>query len=129
MKKRSDLVYPELSYKIVGCLYSVHNVLGGGLREKAYEAALKEAFKKSALKYICQNKIAINYNGKKVADRFVDFLIEDKVILEIKSGERFTVEFLKQISEYLKESGLRLGLLANFGRDRVTIKRVVNADS
>lgn len=126
MKDKKDLIYPELSYKIVGLLYAVHNHFGGGLREKSYEKALEIAFKESGIAYKSQMNVPLKFRGVKVADRFADFLVEDKIILELKSGERFTAEFIKQISEYLKESKLKLGLLVNFGKERVTIKRVVN---
>jgi GxxExxY protein len=126
MKNRNDLIYPELSYKIVGLVYDVHNNIGGGLREKAYESAMEVALSSAGLDYKKQTQLPIMYKGEKVAVRYLDLLIEDKIILELKAGERFTATYIKQVSEYLKHTGYKLGLLINFGKERVTIKRVVN---
>jgi GxxExxY protein len=126
MKKRKDLIYPELSYKLVGLMFTVHNEIGGGLKEKTYEKALKVIFEKERIRFKEHVNMPITINEEKVGNRFLDFLVEDKVIIELKAGEVFKSEYIRQVSEYLKATGLKLGLLVNFGRDKVAIKRVVN---
>jgi GxxExxY protein len=126
MKKIENLIYPELSYKIVGLVYDVHNTLGGGLREKVYEKALVAALTEAGFGIDRQLLMPIIYKEKKIANRYLDILVDKKVVIELKAGERFTATYIQQVCEYLKHSGLRLGLLVNFGKERVTIKRVVN---
>lgn len=126
MKKREDLIYPELSYQLVGVMYDVHNQLGGGLKEKTYEQTIRVALESKGLNYKQQIHLPIKYNGTKVSSRFLDFLVDDKIIVELKAGKRFTETYIRQISEYLKTTGIKLGLLVNFGEDKVTVKRVVN---
>jgi len=78
MAKREDLVYPELSYKIIGLMFDVHNNLGGGLREKAYQEAVKIALEKADLKYRQQINCPIMFKDKKVGNRFLDLLVDEK---------------------------------------------------
>ena len=125
-KKCENLVYPDLSYKLLGLAYSVHNKLGGGLREKIYENAMELAFKDEGIKYKRQANLPIKYADAKVGDRFVDFLIEDRIVLELKSGDRFGKNNFNQVNEYLKTNKLKLGIILNFGLEKVYSKRVVN---
>ncbi len=127
-RRCENLVYPDLSYKVLGIAYSVHNKLGGGLREKTYENALGQAFDSEKISYRRQVNFPIKYGGVKVGDRYVDFHVENKVILELKSGERFGKDNLKQVCEYLKTNNLKLAIIINFGSERVHAKRVVNLD-
>lgn len=126
MKKREDLIYPELSYQLVGIMYDVHNELGGGLREKTYEKAIIRAFEEKKIEFKNQFPIDVIYRGEKVAKRYFDFLIEDKIVLEIKTGSYFKKESLKQIYEYLKSANLKLGIIVNFGKDKVKFSRILN---
>ena len=126
MKNKVDLVHPELSYKLIGAAFDVHNKLGGGLREKSYEMAFAEALKESGVKYERQVNTPIKYRDKKVANRFLDFLIENKVIVELKVGGKFLRQDIEQLYEYLKISNLQLGIIINFSKREVTFKRIVN---
>lgn len=123
---KGDLVYPELSYKIVGIAFDVQNEIGGGLREKTYEQAMSKAFENAGILFKRQINQPVKYRGEKVGDRFLDFLVEERVVVELKAGERFSNIYIKQISEYLKSTGLKLGILINFGKEDVKFKRVVN---
>ncbi len=123
---RKEIAYPELSYKLIGLMFKVHNELGPGLREKSYEDSLELAFKEAALNYTRQIHCPIYFKGEKVGSRFLDFLIEDKIIIELKAGNRLNRASVKQISEYLRTTGLKLGILVNFGPDEVRFKRILN---
>jgi GxxExxY protein len=124
--RRDDLIYPELSYKIGGILFEVFNELGPGLREEYYQRAIALALKKYKLKYAEQVYAPLKFDGVKIGSYYFDFLIEDKIILEIKRGDYFKPSYIKQINEYLIVSNLSLGLLANFTNTGVKIKRIVN---
>jgi GxxExxY protein len=127
--KRQDLIYPELSYKIVGCAFDVHNSLGGGYYEKYYQRAMAEALAKSGLKFKQQVYYPLNYQGKIVGKNFIDFLVEDKIVVEIKKGNRYSKKHIDQVLNYLKLSGLKLAILINFGSESVSFKRIVNFSS
>ena len=124
--QKIKLVLPELSYQIVGCAFDVHNELGGGHHEKYYQRALAEAFKVRKIAFIEQAYYPLNYRGKTVGKQFVDFIVDSKVVVEIKKGYRFSKRHIDQILGYLKASKLSLAILINFGREAVSFKRVVN---
>ena len=123
---RNDLVYPELSYKIVGILYEVYNNLGYGLSEKTYQKATAEGMKDADMEFSQQVYFPILYKGKKIGSNYLDFLIEKKVVLELKKGDRFAKAHIDQIYQYLVVSKLKLGILAYFAPRNVHFKRIVN---
>lgn len=127
--KRNDLIYPELSYKIVGCAFDVYNSLGCGHHEKYYQRALTEALKEKKLKTIEQVYYPVVFNGKVVGKIFFDFLIDDKLVVEIKKGNNFSKRHIDQVLEYLKTSKIKLAILINFGSTEVSFKRIINFDS
>lgn len=126
--KRSDLIYPKLSYKVVGILYDVYNELGFGYQEKYYQRAIAVAFNKTKIKFREQVKALLNYTSSNIGRYFLDFLIEEKMVLEIKRGDYFSKNNIEQIYSYLKATDLKLGILANFTRAGVKFKRIVNLD-
>ena len=105
----------EISYKIRGCIFKVYNNLGPGLLESAYEAALKYELEKIHLGVSTQTALPMVYESIKVDVGYrLDLLVENKVIIELKSVENLADVHHKQIITYLKLSGLKLGLLVNF---------------
>lgn len=126
MTSKTKLIYPELSYKIVGAFFDVHNALGGGLQEKYYQRALEEAFKKNNLNYQSQFLVQLTYNGKNIGRYFADFLVDDKIIVELKVGDKFYPKDINQVSAYLKATNKKLGILVNFGKKLVKYTRIVN---
>jgi GxxExxY protein len=123
---RDDLVYPELSYKIVGLLYDVYNKLGYGYKEKYYQNATEVAFKRSNMQYKREVYCRLKYNATTIGRYYLDFLIEGKVVLELKKGNYFRKKNIEQVYEYLKANNLKLAILANFTQKEVKIKRIVN---
>lgn len=124
--RRTDLIYPELSYKILGCAFNVHNKLGGGLPEKYYQKALAEAFRKANLEFKAQVYHPLYYENKIIGKVFFDFLVEEKIVVEIKQGNRYFIKNMNQVMEYLKVGKFQLAILINFRNENVNFKRVIN---
>ncbi len=110
----------DLSYTIIGAIYDVYNKLGPGLLESVYEAALAYELKKRDLKVERQIEVPILYDGKRIdTDLRLDILVEDLVIVELKSVLEMKDVFYLQINTYLKLTGKHLGLLVNFNTDDI----------
>lgn len=122
------LVYPELSYKIVGILFEVHNKLGGWYQEKYYQRAVEIALKQNKLSFEKEIAVDLAFNNEKIGKYFLDFLIEDKVILELKAKPQLAKEEFRQVMSYLKSKRLKLGILANFRSERLIYKRILNPE-
>lgn len=126
---KQDLLHPELSYEIVGCAYKVLDELGKGHMEKVYQKALAVAFKLKGLQYKEQVHYSVKFENEIVGRGFLDFLVEDKIIVELKKEENFSKANIDQVLNYLKLSKLELGILINFTRDGLKFKRIVNIES
>lgn len=120
------LLYPELSYQVVGILYEVYNELGFGYQEKYYYRAIKNRLSKKGLSVSEQLPANLISDGKSIGRYFLDFLINDVVVLELKVANQIYPRHAKQVLGYLKANNLRLGILAVFSKDGVIIKRVVH---
>jgi GxxExxY protein len=121
-----DLVYPELSYKVIGCAYEVFNQLGYGYAEKHYQKAFAEVLKQRKIAFTEQYYTPIKVLEVVVVRGYCDFVIEDKIIVELKKNERFSQSNIQQVNQYLKSTGLKLGLLINFTPRGAIFKRLVN---
>lgn len=122
----SKIVYPKLSYKIMGIVFGAYNDLGYGYQEKYYQRAIALDFDKNNIKYIREKEVKLNYNGKSIGRYFLDFLVKDKIVLELKVSEHFHTRDIKQILGYLKSDGLKLGILILFTKERIKYKRIIN---
>jgi GxxExxY protein len=119
----------EISYTIRGAIFKVYKELGPGLLESVYEAALLYQLKKDGLEANSQVPIPVIYDGQELNIGFrIDILVENKVIIEIKSVEELSRMHHKQVITYLKLTKLKLGILVNFNSDNVlnSIFRKVN---
>ncbi|MFH1894448.1 MAG: GxxExxY protein [Patescibacteria group bacterium] len=124
--KRNDLVYPDLSYQIIGILFEIYKQIGSGYQEKYYQKIVAAELKNCNLNYKEQVPTPIIYKGNKIGVYFLDFLIENKIILELKRGDKFSQKYIEQVYAYLKATGLKLGIIAAFTRNGVKSKRIVN---
>jgi GxxExxY protein len=127
--KRKDLIYPELSYQIVGILFEVYNQLGPGYHERYYQKAIATALKDCNLPFRDQVYVPLIYKGKVIGRYYLDFLIDNKIVLEVKKGERFSKRNIDQVHAYLKAKKLKLGIIANFGQKELKFRRIINFDS
>ncbi|MDP3948981.1 MAG: GxxExxY protein [bacterium] len=120
-----DLLYPELSYEITGAIFVVWKNLGSGYKESVYQKALEQELSNRGIQFSPQANIPIIYEGKRIGVYVPDFVIDGKIILEIKHLPRITFKEKKQIWHYLKGTDYKLLLLVNFGGSEVEIVRWV----
>ena len=121
----SQLLYEDESYKIRGAVFEVYNSIGGGIKEKIIERALKKELEIRGLPISNQKRISIFYKDEKVGVYIPDIIVNDSIIIELKSKPFLTKEDEKQFWGYLKGSEYKLGFLINFGPSKLTIKRFI----
>jgi len=122
----SELIYKEESYDIIGKCMEVHNNLGAGLLEIVYKDALELEFQRAGILYEREKEYVVNYKGVILPHKFyADFVVYDKIILEIKAVSVIAEAFIAQTINYLKISQNRLGLIVNFGKLKLNYKRIV----
>lgn len=119
------LLHEDLTYKIRGCAYEVARHLGLGFLEKVYERALVHELCSQGIRAQAQIAIPVRYKGALVGDYYADILVENRVVVEIKATRSHLPEHQAQLLNYLRATGLRIGLLINFGQPRLMIKRVI----
>lgn len=119
----------EISYKISGAIFKVYNALGPGLLESIYQEALAYQLRKDGLDVKEQEPVPVYYDGHKLKDDLrLDMLVEDKVVVELKSVKELKEVYFKQTKSYIVLAHKKLGMLVNFTTDDIksSIKRVVN---
>lgn len=115
----------ELTYLINGAIFEVNRILGPGFLEKVYENALLMELKVRGIKAAAQYPIKVRYKDQIVGEYFADLLVEDKVIIELKTVDRIEKIHEAQLLNYLKATGIKVGLLVNFKSAKAEIKRMV----
>ncbi|PIP23707.1 MAG: GxxExxY protein [Candidatus Nealsonbacteria bacterium CG_4_10_14_0_2_um_filter_38_17] len=121
-----ELVFPELSYKVIGIAFKVFNSLGYGHQEKYFQRAIALELDKQGIRYEKEKEIKLNYNNHCIGKYFLDFLIEDKIILELKVVPEFKHTHLKRTLEYLDATKVKLAILVYFTRNGVKYRRIIN---
>jgi len=119
----------KLSEAIIACVIKVHQTLGPGFLESVYRRALMIELRKSGLKAETEKEITVFYDGEEVGRHRLDILVEDSVILELKTVEDLARVHYEQLRSYLKASGLSLGLLVNFAKEKADFRRLPYARS
>jgi len=112
-----DLLYRDLVYKVQGVLFSVYKELGPAFKEAAYQKAIAHEFENQGITFDRERVFRISYKSEQVGVFRPDFVVEDKIILEIKAVAKMPKVFETQLFYYLKATNFKLGLLANFGCD------------
>lgn len=118
------MLHEEITNVILKAFYKVHNSLGYGFLEKIYENALLIEMRNNGLKAEQQKPVKVYYEGNIVGDYFADIVVNDVVILELKSAESIRKEHIAQLTNYLKATGVEVGLLLNFGSS-AEFKRII----
>lgn len=116
--------FENTTRRIIGAYYEVYNQLGSGFLEKVYENALLIELKSRGLKVSAQQPIQVAYKGNPVGDYMADIVVEKKVICEIKAIQSLRSEHEAQLINYLKATGIKVGLLLNFGPKPEIMRRV-----
>lgn len=123
MNQNTEGLYKELTYKIIGSLFEVHNSLGFAHKENIYHRAVAIELRLRGLGFLAEPQLPVEYKGKKIGIYKPDFIVDDKVILEIKVVPIITKAMFDQIFYYIRGTKYKLVLLANFGTSKLTIKR------
>lgn len=122
----NDLIYKNEVYSIISCCFEVHKLLGSGFLEAVYKDALSREFKLNNISFDREKRFQIDYKGEFLPHHYyADFIVLDKIVIEIKAQQGLADNHYKQVINYLAASKLKLGLLVNFGESSLKFKRVV----
>ena len=121
----TNIIYSDLSYRIMGAIFEVHKKLGPGFLESVYEKALIEELSGRRMKVETEKIIDLTYKDKKIGVHRLDLVVDDKVVVELKAVERFSIHHKAQLTSYLKSSGYKLGILVNFSKSKFEYRRVL----
>ncbi|GLI56934.1 hypothetical protein PM10SUCC1_24480 [Propionigenium maris DSM 9537] len=120
-----NIIYRDLSYKIIGLAMTVHKELGYGFLEKVYENALMVLFEESGISANQQEPINIHFRDKIIGSYIADIVVDNLIILELKCVSEISSKHKAQTANYLKATGIKLGIILNFGKDSLEFQRVV----
>jgi GxxExxY protein len=118
-------VEQKLSEMVIGCAMSVSRDLGHGFLERVYEAALAIELDEARVSYERQRGVAVRYRGRVVGEYVCDFIVDGRLLLELKALTTMTREHDAQVMNYLKATGLTVALLLNFGAPKLGVRRIV----
>jgi GxxExxY protein len=121
----TEILFKELSYRIVGAAMEVHRTLGPGFLEAVYETALAHEFELQAIPFERQKRLSVHYKGRLVGDYVADFVVDEQIILELKAISQLTKAHEAQAHNYLSATGMSLAILLNFGTPSLQQKRIV----
>jgi GxxExxY protein len=123
---KDKVIYRDLSYRVMQAVFEVHNTLGPGFVESVYEEALAYELELCDIPFERQQVVTVCYKGRVVGTHRLDLVVDSKILLELKAVSALTDLFKQQTLSYLKATGLKLGILANFGTPRVEHVRIAN---
>lgn len=123
-----EYLYNELSGKIIGCAFAVDNELKYGFAEQVYQKALAKEFKGKDLKFAREQVMEYKYKGEFLGINRVDFLVEEKIIVELKTGKFIQQNHIHQVLNYLNSSPYELGLLILFSPQGVKVRRIIHQE-
>jgi GxxExxY protein len=124
---KQEYKHSDITSKIIGCAMTVHKTLGSGYMEVVYQRALAIEMNLQSIDFSREKKMPVHYKGYEVGSRRADFLVEGKVMVEIKALKKLEDVHLAQTLNYLEASSLEIGLLLNFGAKSLEIKRLINS--
>jgi len=121
----AEIIHKELSYAVVGAAQEVHRLLGPGFLEAVYEEAMAHELRLKFIPFERQKLLRVNYKGLIIGEYRADFVVEEKIILELKAVTGLTKIHESQAIHYLATTGLRMAILINFGGESLQIKRII----
>ncbi len=121
----TEILFKDLSYAIVGAAMEVHKILGGGFLEAVYQAALEHELELRKIPFGKQVKLPITYKDILIGEYVADFVVDGKIIVEIKAVSQFNSAHEAQAMHYLAATGCRLAILLNFGGTKLEQRRIV----
>ena len=124
--ERKKMKFDKLSNKIIGSAIEVHNYLGPGFTERIYQKALMEELMLKKIEFESEKNVTIYYKGKNIGDYRIDLVIDNKIILELKAVEDIAKIHKAQLKSYLKATGKNIGLIINFSKVSLDVKRIVH---
>ena len=122
------MLHEETTDQIIKAFYKVYNTLGYGFLERVYENALTHELRNEGLDVKKQHPISVHYDGQVVGNYFADLLVDDRVIVELKSAEVLSSSYIAQLMNYLKATDIEVGLLVNFGPKATFKRRILTND-
>lgn len=125
-EQMGKIIYPDLSYKLMGVLFKVHRKLGNTYQEKYYQRAIEVELASNSIPFKREFLVRLDYANESIGRYFLDFVVEEKIALEVKTVPFLKQEYLNQVLAYLDVTYLKLGIVANFRTNRLTYKRLVN---
>mgnify|MGYP001602892494 FL=1 len=120
------IILKDESYRLMGLLFEIHNKLGSVYKEKNYQDAIEAILEREKIPFEREKNITLKFDNLDVSDFFADFIIDNKIILEIKATQFITQEDIRQILRYIKSANLPLGIIVNFRSGELEYKRVIN---
>jgi GxxExxY protein len=124
--RKIKLIYPEECYQIIGICFEVYNKLGYGYKEKFYQQAIEEILREKQINFQREPRVKVKFKEKDLGIYYFDFLVFNKIVVEIKKRDYFSIKDINQINAYLKAVGLKLGLLIHFTNSGVKYRRIIN---
>jgi GxxExxY protein len=121
----AEILFKELSFAVVGAAMEVHSILGAGFLEKVYQRALAHELKTRGIPFQENVPLPVTYKGVLVGEYIADIIVDEKIILELKSVSGFHAQHEAQAHNYLAATGYRLAILLNFGTSSLEQKRVI----
>ena len=126
--KNENVLYPELSYQLVGAAFRVCNELGLGQKEKYYQRAFAAELQKLGLNFIREQIVNLIYDSQIIGKYILDFVVENKIVVELKVRPQLGYTHVRQVRAYLKNTSLKLAILIYFTKDGVKQRRIINSD-
>lgn len=126
--KEIEFVYPDLSYKIIGIAFKIYNSLGYGHKEKYYQRAFERELTSTGLSFVKEKEVKLIYESDCIGKYRLDFVVEDKIIVELKARSVVRKVHIKQVLQYLNVIEKKLAILIYFTKQGVIYKRVINPE-
>ena len=127
MVEVEKIIYPKLSYKILGASFRVFNEIGYGMNEKYYQRVFAKTLENENVSFKKEQMVNLMYDRELIGKYFLDFVVDDKIVVELKVRPKLGYIHIRQVMSYLKVTGYKLAILIYFTRDGIKHRRIVNA--